>query len=210
MVSDCQDSRDLSKKIKSVKKLMQEKGTYSGGNVPYGYMRVSGEGEVYVSDPEAAQIVRKIFLYAAGGDTTLQIAGKLNKEAVPTPGGYKNRSVNANYELKNGKSNLWDASQVGIIVKGEVYIGTYIGRKLSTVRPWERKRNQESEYIKIEGHHERLVTEELFREAQKAIRVRGKREAERSLNFWTGRWRKLVFYFALALVNLHYLLLKEC
>lgn len=169
-------SRDLSKKIKSVKKLMQEKGAYSGGDVPYGYMRASGEGEIYVPDPEAAQIVRKIFLYAAQGDTTLQIAGKLNKEAVPTPGVYKNRSINANYELKNGKSNLWDASQVGIIVRNEVYIGIYIGRKLSTVRPWERKRNQESEYIKIEGHHEGLVTEELFREAQKAIKVRGKRE----------------------------------
>ena len=35
----------------------------------------------------------------------------------------------------------------------------------------------ESEYIKIEAHHEGLVTEELFREAQKAIRVCKKREA---------------------------------
>ena len=105
------------------------------------------------------------------------IAGKLNKEAVPTPGVYKNQSVNANYELKNGKSNLWNASQVGIIIRNEVYIGTFIGRKLSTVRPWERKKNEESEYIKIEGHHETLVTEELFREAQKVIRVRRKREA---------------------------------
>lgn len=59
-------SRDLSKKIKSVKKLMQEKGAYSGGDVPYGYMRGSEKEDVYVIDPEAAQIVRKIFLYAAG------------------------------------------------------------------------------------------------------------------------------------------------
>lgn len=111
-----------------------------------------------------------LFLYAAGGDTTLQIAGKLNREAIPTPGVYKNRGVNANYEFKNQKSNLWNASQVGIIIRNEVYIGTFIGWKLSTVRPWEIKRNEESEYIKIEEHHEGLVTEELFREAQKAIR----------------------------------------
>ncbi|MCI8978982.1 MAG: hypothetical protein HFI99_18755 [Lachnospiraceae bacterium] len=111
-------------------------------------------------DPEAAQIVRK-----------------LNKDAIPTPGVYKNQSVNANYELKNQKSNLWNAFQAGIIIRNEVYIGTFIGRKLSTVRPWETKRNEESEYIKIEGRHEGLVAEELFREAQKAIRVRNKREA---------------------------------
>lgn len=170
-------SKDLSKKIKSVKRLMQEKGAYSGGDVPYGYMRANGKGEAYVPDPEAAQIVRAIFLYAAGGDTTMQIAGKLNAESIPTPGVYKNRKINANYELKNGKGNLWNASQVSVIIRNEVYIGTFIGRKLSTVRPWERKRNEESEYVKIEGHHEGLVAEELFREAQNAVKVRKKREA---------------------------------
>lgn len=169
-------SRDLSKKIKSVKKLMQERGAYSGGDVPYGYMRGSRKGDVYIPDPEAAQVVRKIFLYAMEGNTTLQIAGKLNREKIPTPGVYKNQKVNANYEFKNGKSNLWNATQVGIIIRNEVYIGTFIGRKLSTVRPRETKKNEESEYIKIEGHHESLVTEGLFQEAQKAIRVRGKRK----------------------------------
>lgn len=170
-------SRDLSKKIKSVKKLMQEKGAYSGGDVPYGYKRGSGKRDAYVPDPEAAQVVRRIFFCAAEGETTLQIAGKLNKEEVPTPGVYKNRSVNANYELKNEKSKLWAASQVGVIIRNEVYIGTYIGRKLSTVRPRETKKNEESMYVKIEGHHESLVTEELFRQAQKAVKIRGKREA---------------------------------
>ena len=179
-------SRDLSKKIKSVKKLMQERGGYLGGDVPYGYMRgniLTSENarqymksEAYVPDPEAAQIVRTIFRYAADGNTSLQIAGKLNRDEIPTPGVYKNKKVNANYEFKNEKSNLWNASQVGIIIRNEVYIGTFMGRKLSTVRPRETKKNEESEYIKIEGHHESLVTEELFWEAQKAIRERGKRK----------------------------------
>lgn len=169
-------SRDLSKKIKSVKKLMQERGAYSGGDVPYGYMRGNKKSEVYLPDPEAAQVVKKIFHYAAEGNTSLQIAGKLNRDKIPTPGVYKNQKVNANYEFKNEKSNLWNASQVGIIIRNEVYIGTFIGRKLSTVRPRESKKNEESEYVKIEGHHESLVTEELFREAQKAVRVRGKRK----------------------------------
>ncbi len=97
-------------------------------------------------------------------------------ESIPTPGVYKNRKINANYELKNGKGNLWDASQVSVIIQNEVYIGIFIGRKLSMVRPWERKRNEESEYVKIERHHESIVAEELFREAQKAIKVRKKRE----------------------------------
>ncbi len=57
------------------------------------------------------------------------------------------------------------------IIRNEVYIGTFIGRKLSTVRPRETKKNEESEYIKIEGHHESLVTEDLFREAQQSKKV---------------------------------------
>lgn len=168
-------SRDLSRKIKSVKSLMQKRGAYSGGDVPYGYMR-SGQKDVpYVPDPEAAQVVKRIFNLAAAGNTSSGIADILNRDAVPTPGVYKNRRTNENYRLKNEKSTLWIASQVGVIIQNEVYVGTSILHKLSTVRPRVSKRNDESEYLKIENHHEKLVEEELFQKAQAALRKRKKR-----------------------------------
>lgn len=168
-------SRDLSRKVKSVKTLMQTKGAYSGGDVPYGYIRNKGAGASYVPDPEAAEVVKKIFFLAAEGNTTTKIADRVNAEGILIPGEYKNYRTNNNYQLTNEKRRLWCASQVGLIIQNEVYIGTFVGRKLSTIRPREVKKNDKSEYVKIENHHERLVEEQQFKKAQAAIRVRKKR-----------------------------------
>ena len=75
-------SRDLSKKIKSTKALMQRQGVYSGGGVPFGYIRDDGNGKTadFIPDPEAAQVVRQIFTLAADGNTTTKIADILNKK----------------------------------------------------------------------------------------------------------------------------------
>lgn len=169
-------SRDLSVKVKSSVKMRQRRGGYNGGGVPFGYkLGTKGEkDEIFVPDPEAAEIVRRIFELAADGYTTSGIADLLNKEAVPTPGVYKQKHKGISYRLKNEKQNLWKAAQVNLILRNDVYRGTYVAHKLSTVRPGVVKKNQSSEYITVENHHERLVGEELFRKAQGVLKLRGK------------------------------------
>lgn len=168
-------SRDLSRKVKSVKHLHQERGCYSGGDVPYGYQRNKGKGPAYYPDLQAAQTVKKIFMLAADGMPPSKIAETLSNEAIPTPGAYKNQSINENYRLKNYKSNLWTPAQVREIIQNEVYIGTYVCHKITSVKPREMKRNDATEYMKFEDDHEPLVEKALFQAAQCAIQVRGKR-----------------------------------
>lgn len=168
-------SRDLSRKVKVVKQLYQKQGRYSGGDVPYGYRRNSGEGSIYVPDPEAADTVRMIFKIAAEGMPPVKIAELLSKEAVLTPGMYKNQTIQQNYILRNPKCTLWTPAQVREILQNEVYLGTYICNKSTSVRPREMKRNDRSRYLKFENDHEPLVEEELFQAAQAVIRTRGKR-----------------------------------
>lgn len=168
-------SRDLSRKIKSVKHLHQQRGRYSGGDVPYGYQRNKGKGPAYYPDLEAAQIVKKIFALAAEGIPPSKIAEILSNESIPTPGAYKNQSKNENYKLKNHKSNLWAPAQVREIIQNEVYIGTYVCHKIASVQPRETKRNDTSEYMKFVNDHEPLIEKSLFDAAQCAIQVRGKR-----------------------------------
>lgn len=168
-------SRDLSRKVKSVKHLHQKRGCYSGGDVPYGYQRNKGEGPAYYPDPQAAQIVKKIFMFAADAMPPSKIAETLSGESIPTPGAYKNQSINENYRLKNDKINLWTPAQVREIIQNEVYIGTYVCHKMTSVKPREMKRNDTSEYMKFEDDHEPLVEKALFQAAQCAIQVRGKR-----------------------------------
>lgn len=162
-------SRDLSRKVKSAVAIMQKRGMYNGGGVPFGY-KLSDEADVpFVPDQEAAEIVKKIFALADSGNTTTKIAGILNEEGVPTPGVYKKQHMGIHYKIKNEKRALWTASSINSIIRNEVYRGTYVGNKSSTVKPGVVKSNDKSEYIKLENHHERLIEEDLFREAQKII-----------------------------------------
>lgn len=173
-------SRDLSKKIKSVKRMHQKKGTYIGGDVPYGYV-YSGNKKaeqgigIYQPDPDAAAVVRKIFLLAVDGNTPVNIAKCLNDEGILTPGAYKNRTRNYGYQMKNAKSNLWVSGKVRDILQNEAYIGTYICHKISTVRPREAYWNDEAEYLRFENAHEAIVSKNVFEIAQKSIQIRGKR-----------------------------------
>ena len=167
-------SRDLSEKVKSAVSIRQKQGSYNGGGIPYGYKLGEGKEGTFVPDGEAAEIVRRIFCMAAEGNTTFAIAARLNEEAIPTPGMYKKQHGGISYSFKNEKRNLWTALQVNIIIRNEVYRGTYVAHKLSTVKPGVVRKNKESEYITLDNHHESLVEEELFQKAQAAIKQRGK------------------------------------
>ena len=167
-------SRDLSAKVKASIKIRQKKGAYNGGGIPFGYKRGGGKDEPFVPDPKAAEIVKSIFLLAADGNTTSMIADRLNWRGVPTPGAYKKSHGGISYCFKNEKLNLWRAAQVNLILRNEVYRGTYVAHKLSTVRPGVVQKNDKPEYVVLENHHERLVEEDLFQKAQEVLKLRGK------------------------------------
>ncbi len=105
--------------------------------MPFGYIRDDGNGKTadFIPDPEAAQVVRQIFTLAADGNTTTKIADILNKKDIPTPGAYKREHEKIRYQMKNDKRNLWTSSQISLIIQNEVYLGTFVSHKLSTVKP---------------------------------------------------------------------------
>lgn len=159
-------SRDLSRKVKSSIMIRQKRGMYNGGGVPFGYKLGEGEDKTFMPDEEAAKIVKKIFGLAADGNTTSEIADILNEEAISTPGVYKKQHMGIPYQFKNEKRNLWTAAQVNIIIRNDVYRGSYVVHKASTLKPGKVKKNDRTEYVILENHHERLVEEELFQKAQ--------------------------------------------
>lgn len=168
-------SRDLSKKVKAVKQLYQKRGIYNGGDVPYGYKRADNKYIIYIPDLKAAKTVKEIFILAAKGMTTVEIADILNHNKIPTPGAYKNEYRNGNYRLKNEKTNLWTSTQVREIIQNEVYIGVFLCHKTSAIKPRQSRRNDKSEFIRLEHHHKELVEKELFLRAQTIIVSQTKR-----------------------------------
>ena len=73
-------------------------------------------------DPEAAEVVRKIFLLAIDGNTPTEIAIRLNDEGIPTPGQYfiERHPDTKKYRRSSNKLNwsqchgISDTDQVGL------------------------------------------------------------------------------------------------
>jgi len=66
-------AKDISKKIKSVKREKQRKGLFFGGKAAYGYKLSDTQKNKIVIDEKVAPIVRRIFSLAAGGASCRQI-----------------------------------------------------------------------------------------------------------------------------------------
>ena len=81
-------AKDISKKIRSVKRDKQRKGQFIGGKPVYGYKMHPTEKNTIVIDEETAPIVRRIFKMALEGTSCRQIAARLNTEGIPTPASY--------------------------------------------------------------------------------------------------------------------------
>lgn len=167
-------SRDLSEKIRSVMRAKMRKGEYLCNIAFYGYRRSETEKNRLEVDPDAAEVVRRMFRMAAGGMTFAQIAVELNREEVPSPLMYrraKHTDKSRSWHIC-GDIVYWTGNIVGRIIRDERYTGCLVGHKrvvadLSTRRT---RPVPEEEWIVAENTHEALVTKEMFVQAQRVMR----------------------------------------
>lgn len=141
-------TRDLSGKVRAVKRAQAAKGLYMGSRPPFGYEK--RENCLY-PDEKKAQIIKDIFSLASSGMTDGRIAAKLNRNKIPPPSG----------------SGGWRRESVAYILTNPVYIGTAVSGKSS--RPnlkCSRKKTKPDGWICRKAVHEPLVSEELFKKAQ--------------------------------------------
>lgn len=167
LISECY-SRDMSVKTKSAKYAKMRRGEYQSKRCPYGYQK--GDNGRMEIDGQVAGVVRQIFQWAAGGTTAGEITRKLYCEGVPTPGEYRASQGDRVYDVSRAHG-VWSSSTVLNILRDERYIGTYvIGKRAVTEIGGSRVRlKEESEWIKIPGHHPAIVSAELFEQAKVSI-----------------------------------------
>ena len=155
-------ARDTSSKIKAVKRSSFQAGKYVGCYAPIGYLKSPEDKHILVIDPATAPIVRRIFDLRCQGYSYRKIATTLNTEQVPTPSSF--------YYLRQGKPNIrkeggyWQAQTVKAILQNEVYIGHMVQNKTGNVSYKVHKQvdKPESEWIRVEGTHEPLVSMEVW------------------------------------------------
>ena len=163
-------AKDISKKIKSVKRDKQRKGQFIGGKPVYGYKMHPTEKNKIVIDEEVAPIVRRIFALALSGMSCRNIAMLLNKEGVSTPATYAGLPV----ARPGPYTGLWSSERISDMLQNETYIGNMVqGRSVKISYKSKRCLKQDpANWVVVEGTHEPLVDVETFREVRMLVNSR--------------------------------------
>lgn len=166
--------RDTSVKIRSHFDVKRRNGEFIGSFAAYGYAKDPENKNRLVVDPEAAEVVREIFARRIAGQSCQAIADNLNALGILSPMEYK-RAGGMNYESGyrvHGKAK-WSATAIFRILQNEVYLGVMEQGKRTTPNYKVKsvvERPQE-EWMRVEGTHEALVSQEDFELAARLLRT---------------------------------------
>ena len=163
-------AKDISKKIKSVKRDKQRKGQFIGGKPMYGYKMHPTEKNKIVIDEEVAPIVRRIFALALSGISCRKIATTLNEEGIPTPSAY------CGWKARNTGpySGQWSSERISEMLKNETYIGNMVQGRMVKISYKSKKclRQSPENWVVVEGTHEPIIDSETFQKVQRLINSR--------------------------------------
>ena len=160
-------AKDISKKIKSVKKDKISKGLYIGGQPPYGYKKSPKNKNVLIIDEEAADVVRFIFEEYLQENSINGLAVTLTNNGVKTPSDYKN----INNSRRGAMYHAWKPKTVKEILISQMYIGNMVQNKYKKINYKSKKkiRVPESEWVIVENTHEPIISKKIFERVQLLI-----------------------------------------
>lgn len=152
----------------------------------YGYVKSPADRRLLIPDPEAADIVRRIFERCNAGEGPTRIASGLNRDGVPTPSQRK-RDLGSKRQLWNSDrlQNEWSDTAVTRILRDERYTGKLIGIKTTRTelgnQNSSRKQSKE-DWIVVPGAFEAIISQETFDEAQRQLERLRRRSGKRETN----------------------------
>ena len=161
-------ARDTSRKIRSTFQSKGKSGKHLTGTVIYGYLWNEARDQ-WLVDPEAAEVVKRIFAMTIEGYGPYQIASKLKEEKMLIPSAYlaqHGEGVNKNKTFKDVYG--WGSSTICNILEKREYLGHTINFK--TRKHFKDKKSHyvpEDEWTIFENTHEAIIDQQTFDLVQK-------------------------------------------
>ena len=161
-------ARDTSRKIRSTFQSKGKSGKHLTGTVIYGYLWNEARDQ-WLVDPEAAEVVKRIFAMTIEGYGPYQIASKLKEEKILIPSAYlaqHGEGVNKNKTFKDVYG--WGSSTICNILEKREYLGHTINFK--TRKHFKDKKSHyvpENEWTIFENTHEAIIDQQTFDLVQK-------------------------------------------
>ena len=162
-------AKDISKKIKSTFKSKGKSGKHVASVTPYGYLKDENDGNHWIVDEEAAEIVRLIFKWTIDGLGPYQIAKLLQEKKVEIPAVHMARFGQGNNRNKKVKDPYgWGSSTVVGILKKREYLGHTVNFK--TQKHFKDKKSHyvsEDNWVIFENTQEPIIDQQTFDTVQK-------------------------------------------
>ena len=156
-------ARDTSRKIRSTFQSKGKSGKHLTGTVIYGYLWNEARDQ-WLVDPEAADVVKRIFAMTIEGYGPYQIASKLKSEKVLIPSAYlaqHGEGVNKNKTFKDVYG--WGSSTICNLLEKREYLGHTINFK--TRKHFKDKKSHyvpEDEWTIFENTHEAIIDQTVL------------------------------------------------
>ena len=112
-------------KTREALRALTKQGKFIGSKAPYGYMINPDNKYNLLVDPEAAEVVRRIFDLACSGHGFKSIAGIMRREGILNPSAYINAKEPKHHENSEYWSSPhdWHASSISAMLNNFAYLG---------------------------------------------------------------------------------------
>ena len=153
---------NTSKKLRAVFESNARSGKYKTTFAAYGYVKGDDANYTPQIDPEAAEVVRRIFKMRAAGWNVTKISDTLNSEGVLPPQDYKYSKLGK--DAPQYSHHLWSPTAVKRILSNQIYLGHLVQLRTTTVSYKNHKTIQKNadDWAVIENNHEPIISQELW------------------------------------------------
>ena len=164
-------ARDISRKIRSSHRLRGNSGEPLSPP-PYGYMKSPENKKKWVIDPEAAEVVRRIFRLCMEGKGNETIARILQEDEVLVPQAYwQSKGLNRGGKKTQPNPYKWCKTTIAKMLAQQEYCGDVINFKTysKSFRNKKRIQNPEENWAIFKDVHEPIIDRETFEIVQSYI-----------------------------------------
>jgi DNA invertase Pin-like site-specific DNA recombinase len=164
--------KQVSKKVRQVKRASAQQGKFMNSQAPYGYQKSPQNKHILIPDEEAAKIINRLFNEYADGDSARMIANRMNTENVDSPRFYHYAKIGRENALPEQK-NVWGSATVLQLLKNQAYIGNMVQGKREVISFKTKKRRTvpPEDWIIVENTHEPIIQRELWDRVQERIKA---------------------------------------
>ena len=187
-------ARDISRKVRSAHRIRGNLGEPLS-QPPYGYMKSPDNKKKWIIDPEAAEVVRRIFRMAMEGKGNEAIARVLQAEKVMVPMAYwQSQGLNRGGKKTQMNPYKWCKTTVFKILSQQEYCGDVINFKTysKSFKNKARLENPVENWVIFKNVHEPIIDRDTFDQVQKLI-GKTKRRAPKPENSEKSIFSDLLF-----------------